>query len=194
MPKLSTPEKSILFLNNLAGDDLWEYGHLMVPGYQQHSLPLELGRYKASVQSEYNSAGIHLTSVEHNLSEYGEIQIYGFPFLPISVDPFDIEYRVPVHGLVITEDMRMFDYFADEDPNFYNTADLRFSRLAWAKTKNLPTILAVHHADKYNGDLEKLKRLVGMDLFCPVVWHNGPHSRIFLEKTVEIIFSEITQF
>ena len=193
MPKLSTPEKSILFLNNLAGDDLWEYGHQMMPEYQKYSLPLELGCYKDSVKDEYHSAGIHLTAVEYNLSGYGEIQLYGFPFLPISVDPFDIEYRVPVQGLVITEDMRMFDYFLEEDPHFYNTADPQFSRLAWAKSKNLPTILAIHHAEKHQGDLDKLSRLVGMEVFCPVVWHPGAHNPAFLEKTVEIIFSEIKQ-
>src|SRR4030095_16031854 len=193
MSKLPTSEKSILFLNNLAGDDLWECGHIMLPEYQKFSMPVEFCKYKASAKHAYHSAGIHLTSVPYNLSGYGKIRIYGFPFLSIDVNPSDVEYPVPIHGLVVTEDMRMFDYFEEQDPGFFNVADPRFSRLAWAKSQNIPTLLAVHHAEEYEGDIESISRLVGMEIFCPVLWHHDEPNADFLQKTVEAIFSEIKQ-
>jgi len=194
MSKLPTSEKSILFLNNLAGDDLWECGHSMLPGYQKYSMPVEFCKYKDSAKHAYHAAGIHLTSVPYNLSGYGKIRLYGFPFLSIDVNPSDVEYPVPIHGLVVTEDMRMFEYFEEQNPDFINTADPRFSRLAWAKSQNIPTLLAVHHADEYHGDIESLSRLVGMEIFCPVLWHEDEPDEVFLQESVEAIFSEIRQF
>src|SRR5215813_12698402 len=111
MPKLPAPEKSVLFLNNLAGDDLWEHSHLMMPEYQKFSAPQEMFKYKNAVRGNYNSEGVYVTSLPYTLSGNGNVQLYGFPFLPIDIDPFDLEYPIPVQGLVITEDMRMFDYF-----------------------------------------------------------------------------------
>jgi len=193
MPKSSTSEKAILFLNNLAGDDLWEYGHELLPEYQKTSLPHELIKYKKGSRNAYKSDGIHLTSASYNLNGYRNIHIYGFPFLSISVDPFDIEYPNPIHGLVITEDMRMFDYFREQEPGLLNTANPQFSRLAWAKNQNLPTVLAVHHADSYTRDIGKLSALVGMEIFCPVVWHEGDLNASFLHSAIEAVFSEIKQ-
>ena len=193
MPKLPAAEKAILFLNNLAGDDLWEYGNLMMPEYQKYSAPLEFFKYKGASRSGYNSEGVYITSVPYALNGHGKVQLYGFPFLTIDVEPFDVEYSLPIHGLVVTEDMRMFDYFMEQDPNFFNIANSKFSRLAWAQTQNLPTVLAVHHADGYDGDLEALRRLVGMEIFCPVVWHDGELAAVFLHQAVESILTKVRQ-
>ena len=190
---MPTSEKSILFLNNLAGDDLWECGHRMLPGYQKFSMPMEFCKYKDSARHAYNSTGIHITSIPHTLSGYGKIRLYGFPFLSIEVNPADLDYPIPLYGLVVTEDMRMFDYFEEQDPDFFNVADPRFSRLAWARSQNLPTLLAVHHAEDFEGDIESISRLVGMEIFCPVLWHSGEQDADFLNKAVEAIFSEIRQ-
>jgi hypothetical protein len=193
MLKSSTSEKAVLFLNNLAGDDLWEYGHQMLPEYRKTPIPHELFKYKPGSKKFSKPGGIAITSVPYQLKGYGEIQIYGFPFLSIAVDPFDIEYPSPIYGIVVTEDMRMFDYLMEQEPDFINTANPQFSRLAWAKNQDLPTVLAVHHADDHYGDLEKLSTLVGMDIFCPVIWHDGELSANFLSCAIEAVFSEIKQ-
>ena len=70
----------------------------------------------------------------------------------------------------------------------------QYSRLAWAKNQNVPTVLAVHHADGHTGDFDKLTTLVGMEILCPVVWHKGELDTKFLNKAVETVFSEIKQF
>jgi hypothetical protein len=193
MLKSSTPEKAVLFLNNLAGDDLWEHGHDMLPEYQRTHIPHELFKYKPGLKNARKS-GVSITSAPYQLKGYGKIQIYGFPFLSIAVDPLDIEYPNPIHGLVITEDMRMFDYLMEQKQGLINTADPHFSRLAWAKNQSLPTVLAVHHADGHSGDFNKLTTLVGMEIFCPVIWHTGELNASFLNKAVETVFSEIKQF
>ena len=95
--------------------------------------------------------------------------------------------------MVVTEDMRMFDYFMEQEPGHINTANPQFSRLAWAKAQNLPTVLAVHHAEGYTGDYGKLSTIVGMEIFCPVIWHDGELDADFLNKAVGAIFSEIKQ-
>lgn len=191
MSKSSTSEKAVLFLNNLAGDDLWEYGHAMLPEYQKTHIPHELFKYKLGSKNAYKANGVQITSAPYQLTGNGTIQLYGFPFLSLSIDPFDIEYPAPIHGLVVTEDMRMFDYFMEQEPGLLNVASPQYSRLAWAKTQNLPTVLAVHHADGYIGDLEKLSTMVGMEIFCPVTWQEGEPNSLFLQKAVEAVFSEI---
>jgi len=185
--------RALLFLNNLAGDDLWEQGHLMLPAYAPYSAPTELFPYKEQSKAKSRSSGLHVMSVPYNLAGHGIIQLYGFPFLPFFVEPFDLEYPLPIQGLVITLDMRLFDYFTDQDPIFSVTADPHFSRLAWAKTQNLPTVLAVHHAGENTGDATKLSRLVGMELFCPVVWHAGEVNPDFLHKCIGAILSSVNQ-
>ena len=193
MSKTPAPEKSLLFLNNLAGDDLWEYGHQMLPAYEKHAAPLELLRFKRAARGRYNSDGVYVTSVPYSLTGHGPVQLYGFPFLSIDVDPFDVEYPVPVQGLIITEDMRMFDYFMEQDPNFFNIANPRFSRLAWAEGQSLPTVLAVHHAEDHVGDLERLSRLVGLKVSCPIVWHAGKLDGKFLNQAVHAVFAGLKQ-
>ena len=42
MTNLAIAEKIILFMNNLAGDDLWDYGHLMLSGCSEGEVPHEL--------------------------------------------------------------------------------------------------------------------------------------------------------
>jgi hypothetical protein len=185
--------KALLFLNNLAGDDLWEQGHLMLPKYEPYSAPTELFPYKDKVKAASPSGGLHVMSVPYNLLGHGTIQLYGFPFLPFFVEPFTLEYPLPIQGLVITQDMRLFDYFTEQDPIFRVTADPYLSRLAWAKAQNLPTILAVHHAAENAGNTEKLTKLVGMELFCPVVWHRGEVNPDFLQKCVGEVLSVVKQ-
>lgn len=194
MPKSPTSDKAILFLNNLAGDDLWEYGHALMPEYQKTHIPHELLKYRHGAKNAKKSDGVYITSAPYNLTGYGNIQIYGFPFLSLAVDPFDIEYPDPIQGLVVTEDMRMFDYFMEQESGLLNIANPQFSRLAWAKTQNLPTVLAVHHTEGYVGDLDKLSKMMGMEIFCPVIWHEGELNANFLHKAVEAVFSEIKQF
>jgi hypothetical protein len=193
MPKSSISDKAILFLNNLAGDDLWEHGHEMMPEYNKTHIPHELFKYKPSSKNAYKSNGVYVTSAPYELKGYENIQIYGFPFLSLAVDPFDIDYPNPIHGLVVTEDMQMFDYFMEQEPGLLNVANPEFSRLAWAKTQSLPTVLAVHHARGYVGDFDKLSKMMGMEIFCPVVWHEGELDASFLQKAVEAVFSEIKQ-
>lgn len=187
-------EKALLFLNNLAGDDLWEYSHLIMPGYEKYATPQEYFPYKESAKKNQSSDGLHITSLPYELRSDGKVQLYGFPFLPFYIDPFEIEYALPIQGLIVTEDMRMFDYFRDQDESFFNIAEPHFSHLAWAKNQNIPTLLAVHHAGVYEGDNEKLSRLVGMELFCPVLWHAGELNLNFLRRCVDTMVSEISLF
>ena len=77
MTKLAIAEKSILFMNNLAGDDLWEYGHLLASDWADNEPPHELFRFKNGRKANYNSDGIYLTSVS-----LAGAHLYGFPFLP----------------------------------------------------------------------------------------------------------------
>jgi hypothetical protein len=35
--------------------------------------------------------------------------------------------------------------------------------------------------------------MMGMEIFCPVVWHEGELDASFLQKAVEAVFSEIKQ-
>jgi len=131
--------------------------------------------YKKGMRANYSSDGVYLTTISTNGT-----QLYGFPYLPIDVDPFDIEYPSPVNGIVITQDMRMLDYFIEQDPNFHHIAKPQSSRLAWAKRQGLPALLAVHHSNGHKGNIEGLTRLVGMDIYCPVIWHRGePNSKFF---------------
>ena len=182
MTKLAIAEKSILFMNNLAGDDLWEYGHLLVSGWDEDTAPHELFRYKSARRANYNSDGIYLTSIS-----MGGSQLYGLPFLPVDVDPSDIEFPSPIKSIVVTQDMRMLDYFMEQDPNFHHTAKRQTSRLAWAKHQNLPTVLAVHHANGHKGNMMSLNRLIGMESFCPVVWHNGEPNARFFTKAISAL-------
>ena len=76
MLKSSTSEKALLFLNNLAGDDLWEYGHEMLPEYQKTHIPHELFKYKPEFRNSRKS-GVSITLAPYNLKGYGKIQIYG---------------------------------------------------------------------------------------------------------------------
>lgn len=193
MSTVSIPEKAVLFLNNLAGDDLWEYGHDMVPAYQKTHLPHELIRYKLGKTDKPKTGGVFVTTFSYHLKGCGGIQLYGFPFLSISVDPFDVDYPIPIDGLIITEDMRMFEYLMEHEAGAINTADPQFSRLAWARKQNMPTVLAVHHAAEHMGDLVKLTKLVGMEIFCPVIWHEGDLDADFLKTAISAIFSEITE-
>jgi len=194
MTKLAETEKSILFMNNMAGDDLWEGGHLLMGDCPKFSPPHKLFKYKRASRAAYNSDGIYLTCIPYSAGKSEKIDLYGFPFLSIDVNPSDIEYPTSLQGLVITQDMRMLDYLLEQDPSFRFIANRHTSRLAWAKTQNLPTVLAVHHADDYIGDLEKLSAIVGMEIFCPVVWQAGEPNSSFLQKAVETVFSEIKQF
>lgn len=193
MSESHASEKAILFLNNLAGDDLWEHFHLMMPKYGSSSAPSELLRFTRTARDTNNRPGIHVTSVPYNLRRYGRVRLYGFPFLTSERDPFDVEYPCPVHGLIISQDMRMFEFFMDESPEFFDIADMQFSRLAWARKQNLPTILAVHHADGYTGDIETLSKLIGMEVFCPVVWHAGDINAPYLQECIHSVLSEIRQ-
>lgn len=72
----------------------------------------------------YNSDGVYLTTISTS-----EAQLYGFPLMPIDVNPFDVEYPSPIDGIVITQDMRMLDYFIEQDPGFHHTAKPETSRL-----------------------------------------------------------------
>ncbi len=193
MPSSALPTKAILFLNNIAGDDFWDYGHQMFPSYEKFSAPLEMLRFKDSARAGYNSKGIHLTSVPYPTHRNGAIQLYGFPFLSFQVNPFDLEYPLPIHGVVITEDMRMFDFFMEQGTDFPEKADPRVSRLAWAASQNLPTVLAVHHADGYAGNMAALEKLVGMEISCPVIWHADEPDAAFLQKAVKGLMSEIME-
>ena len=179
MTKLAVAEKNILFMNNLAGDDLWEYGHLLISGWGVDEPPDKLFRFKSGRRANYNSNAIYLTSISMEGT-----QLYGFPFLPIDVDPSDIEYQSPIDGIVITQDMRMLDYFIEQDPNFHHIAKPKTSRLAWAKEQGLPVVLAVHHANGRNGNMADLNRLIGMESFCPVIWHKGEPNAKFFKKAV----------
>jgi len=182
MTKLAAAEKTILFMNNMAGDDLWDYGHFLMSGWPKPSTPHELFKYKRGARANYNSDGVYLTAISTN-----EAQLYGFPFMPIDIDPFDVEYPSPIDGMVITQDMRMLDYFLEQDPGFHHTARPETSRLAWAKNQGLPTVLAVHHSNGHHGKMERLKRLVGMDVFCPVIWHKGePNSKFFFNSIASL--------
>jgi len=193
MTKLPFAEKALLFLNNQAGDDLWEYSHLLVPGSKKYETPQEFFPYKISVKDRQASNGLHVTSFPFDLRSFGKVQLYGFPFLPFYVSPFDIEYALPIQGLVVTEDMRMFDYFLEQDHDFFYLVDPHNSQLAWAKDQNIPTLLAVHHAGPHDGDDEKLSRLVGMELFCPVLWHPGEINQDFLHRCIATMVSELSQ-
>jgi len=194
MTKLSTPEKALLFLNNQVGDDLWEKSHLLLSGYKKFETPQEFFPYKAPEKNNRPSRGLHIISFPYELRSFSRVQLYGFPFLPFYVDPLDLEYTLPIQGLVITEDMRMFDYFLEQDEDFFNIVDPHNSHLAWAKEQNIPTLLAVHHAGAHDGDDDKLKRLVGMELFCPVLWHPGDINANFLHHCVETMITKITQY
>lgn len=174
-------------MNNMAGDDLWEYGHLIAPGHSEFSIEHELFKFKSTSRAAYNSAGIYLTSFPYIEGKDEQVQLYGFPFLAIDVNPSDIEYPAPLSGLIITQDMRMLDYFVEQDPDFHHEANPETSRLAWAKGQNLPTILAVHHANGHTGNMEGLSKLAGMDIFCPVVWHNGEPGASFFRKAIKAL-------
>lgn len=182
MTKLAIAEKTILFINNLAGDDLWDYGHLLASGWADDEPPHELFRFKSGRRASYKSDGIYLTSISIE-----GIQLYGFPFLPINVEPSDIEFPSPIEGIVVTQDMRMLDYFIEQDPNFHHIAKPQTSRLAWAKEQGIPVVLAVHHANGHKGNVADLKRLIGMELFCPVIWHGGEPNTRFFTKAISAL-------
>jgi hypothetical protein len=187
MTKLATREKSILFMNNLAGDDLWEHGHVIVGDCPEFSVPHELFKYKRSSRAAYNSEGIYFTSIPYMAGKNEKVRIYGFPFLPIKVDPSDIEYPNSLYGLVVTQDMRMLDYLTEQGPNFHPVANSHAGRLTWAKNQNIPTILAVHHAEKHKGNTKGLSQLVGMDIFCPVFWHTDEPNADFFRKSIKAL-------
>ncbi|MBK9927124.1 MAG: hypothetical protein IPP66_17795 [Anaerolineales bacterium] len=189
MTKLAETEKSILFMNNMAGDDLWEGGHLLLDDCPKFSPPHKLFKYKKVSRTAYNSDGIYLTYIPYRVGRNEKIDLYGFPFLPIQVDPSDIEYPTSLQGLVITQDMRMLDYLLEQDPSFHFIANRYTSRLAWAKSQNLPTVLAVHHAERYRGNIKELSRLTGMDIFCPVHWHTGEPTAGFFNKAVKAVLA-----
>ena len=172
-------------MNNMVGDDLWDYGHQLLSRWSKSPIPHELFRYKEVAKESYDSEGVYLTTISTNGT-----QLYGFPFLPIDVDPFDVEYPSPINGIVVTQDMRMLDYFIEQDPNFRHTADPKTSRLAWAKNQGLPTLLAVHHANGRRGDMESLSRLVGMDVLCPVIWHRGKPNSKFFKASIKALPSD----
>lgn len=185
MTKLAIADTSILFMNNMAGDDLWDYGHFLTSSDAEDSVSHELIQFKRGVKANNNSNGIHLTSIP-----YEGVQLYGFPFLPIDIDPFDLDYPLTVSGIVITQDMRMLDYFIEQDPNFHHIARPQTSRLARAKEQGLPTMLAVHHANGHKGNTDALNRLVGMDVFCPTLWHGGEPGINFFQKAISSLLAK----
>jgi hypothetical protein len=189
MTKLAETEKSILFMNNMAGDDLWEGGHLLMGDCPKFSPPHKLFKYKRASRAAYNSDGIYFTCIPYSAGKSEKIDLYGFPFLSIDVNPSDIEYPTSLQGLVITQDMRMLDYLLEQDPSFRFIANRHTSRLAWAKSQNLPTVLAVHHAERYRGNIKELNRLTGMDIFCPVLWHTGEPNAGFFSKAVKAVLA-----
>ena len=182
MTKLAIAEKSILFMNNLAGDDLWEYGHLLASDWADNEPPHELFRFKSGRKANHNSDGIYLTSIS-----IPGTKLYGFPFLPVDVDPSDIEFPTSIDGIVVTQDMRMLDYFIEQDPNFHHNAIPKTSRLAWAKEQGTPVVLAVHHANGKKGNMEALNRLAGMEIFCPVIWDKGEPNAKFFTKAINAL-------
>jgi hypothetical protein len=107
----------------------------------------------------------------------------------MDIDPSDIEYPDPISGVVVTQDMRMLDYLLEQDQDFHHIANLRTSRLAWASQQNLPVVLAVHHAEKHRGNMQELSRLVGMDVFCPVLWHTGKLNADFFRKAIRSLLT-----
>jgi hypothetical protein len=185
MTKLAQAEKSILFMNNMAGDDLWEGAHLLVKDSPKFEPPHELFKFKSSSRASYNSEGIYLTSIQYSNGISKKLNLYGFPFLPIDVNPSDIEYPTPFDGVIVTQDMRILDYLIEQDQNFRHIPTSHTSRLAWAKGQNLPTVLAVHHAEKHRGSIKDLSRLTGMDIFCPVVWQTGEPTAEFFRKAIK---------
>lgn len=191
MTKLAQTEKSILFMNNMVGDDLWEGGHLLIKNCPKFSPPHELFKYKSTARVAYNSEGVYLTSIPYAMNRNEKIHLYGFPFLSIDVNPLDIEYPIPVNGVIITQDMQLLDYLVEQDTNFHHIANPHTSRLAWAKDQGLPTLLAVHHADKHRGNIKDLGRLVGMDIFCPVLWHLGEPNADFFHKAIKLLISKV---
>jgi len=174
-------------MNNMAGDDLWEYGHLIASDHSEFSVTHELFKFKSSARSAYNSEGVYLTSIPYTDGKSERHQLYGFPFLAIDVNPSDLVYPAPLDGLIVTQDMRILDYFIEQDPEFHHTANPETSRLAWANEQNLPTILAVHHANGHKGNIDGLSRLAGMDIFCPVTWHNGEPGASFFHKAIKAL-------
>jgi hypothetical protein len=189
MTKLARAEKSILCMNNMAGDDLWENGHRILKDCPKSSPPHELFKYKNPSSATYNSKGIYLTSIPYTVGKNEKVHLYGFPFLSIDVDPSDIEYPSPISGIIVTQDMRMFDYLIEQDPNFHLIANSYTNRLAWAKAQSLPTILAVHHTEKHRGNIINLSRLAGMDIFCPVLWHAGEPDSGFFSKAIKAVLA-----
>ena len=191
MTNLAQTEKSILFMNNMVGDDLWESGHLLMKGYPKSSPPHELFKYKAaSKKTARNSDGIYLTSIPYIMGKADRFRLYGFPFLSIDVDPSEIELPSPVTGVIVTQDMRLLDYLVEQDAKFRHIATPHTSRLAWAKKQGLPTVLAVHHAEKHRGNIKDLGRLAGMDIFCPVLWHLGVPNAEFFRKAIKLLISK----
>ena len=189
MNKLAQIEKTILFMNNMAGDDLMERGYLLTNNASESDLPHELFKYKNESSNGHGSNGIYLTSLEYSNGRNEKIHLYGFPFLHMDIDPSDIEYPDPISGVVVTQDMRMLDFFLEQDENFHHITNLHTSRLAWAKQQSLPVVLAVHHAEKHRGNMQELSRLVGMDVFCPVVWHTGKLNADFFRKAIKSLLT-----
>ena len=191
MTTLAIPQNAILFLNNLAGDDLWEYGHLILPGRDQHTVPLELLKYKDNAKNAYNPDGVYVTSISHTVDSVWKVQIYGFPFLPVEIDPFDIEYPISIQGIVITEDLSMYDYFREHEPHYFEITNPQTSRLTWAKAHNLPVVFAVHHSSGHKKDTGELAKLIGMEVFCPVIWcHEEPNVEFF-QQAIEAIENKV---
>jgi len=189
MTKLAATERSILFMNNMAGDDLWEQGHLLMGDCSESNPPHKLFKYKSTPKTAHNSKGIYLTHIPYIAENNTKINLYGFPFLSIDVDPFDIEYPTSPEGLIITQDMRMLDFLIEQDSSFRFSANPYSSKLAWAKNQNLPTVLAVHHAKKYRGNIKELNRLIGMETFCPVLWHTGGPNAEFFRNAIKLLLS-----
>ena len=186
MTKLAIAEKTILFINNFVGDDLWEFGHHLISGSLKGELPHELMHYKNGSKARYNSDGIYVTSITAQ-----GLQLYGFPFMPDNVEPFDVDFPSSIDGIVITQDMRMLDFFVQQDPGFHHTANPCLSKLAWAKGKNIPVVLAVHHVTGFRVNTADLDRLIGMETYCPVIWHRGNPNASFFKKAIKALPNSI---
>lgn len=119
--------------------------------------------------------------------------LYLFILPPAIVRDFritDLDFPVQMSGFVVIVNIKLWMEFAEnleKDGKERKPTSPVISDLAWAKSHNLPVVVAAIHARNINRDVNKLGKLLAQPVTTPIIWCDGEIDKDLVDRTLQLI-------